>query len=397
LVLGGAAAQVLHALAGLLVARLAGPDAYGDYALAYSLAGAFGFVFLFGLDGILVREVARTPAQVGLLFWSAAAPVLLVSSGLLVLILSLAPGLGYSPQVRAVLLSVAPAVALKALAGLPRAALRGLERFDLDARIQTLAGGFTLILVGFGLSLSTTANGAALGLLAGQALGLSLALLTLQPHLRAKGAYRWAVSFRLVKQAMPLGFAFTLVGAGLRLEMLVLGRWATANELGLYAAALNIAMLPRALSLVSAAFLPRLALAYPHGRRLFVALFKWGWGLHLLLAAGLGLALNLSAKVLLELFYGPSFTTAAPALRLLSAMSALLFLNTYAWQALIALRRPSRIALAALPSLSLAGSLAALLVPRLGITGAALAALARELCQLALLVLFLLKEARASS
>lgn len=397
MVAGGVAAQVLNALSGLLVARLIGSQAYGDYALAFSLAGAFSFAFLFGLDGVLVREVARTPGQAGFLFWSAAVPALIWSSVLLVLILALGLGLGYSQPVRSVLLWIAPAVALKALADLSRSALRGFERFDLDARLQIIVGVFTFILVGLGLSLSTTVYGAALGILAGQAFGLSLATLTLRPLLRPGGAYRWAVSRRLIQQALPLGLAFTMLGAGLRLDMLVLGLWVSANDLGLYAAALNIAMLPRALSLVSAAFLPRLVIANRQGRASFVTLFKWGFSLHFLLAVVMGLTLALAASFLLGLFYGPGYTTAAPALRLLGGMSALLFLNTYAWQLLIALRRPALIALAALLSLSLAGLLAALLVPRLGIGGAGLAALARELCHLALLAFFLLKEIRASS
>jgi len=92
-----------------------------------------------------------------------------------------------------------------------------------------------------------------------------------------------------------------------------------------------------------------------------------------LIPVGAGLAAL--APEVIDLFYGPQYKEAVTPLRLLGAMSALYGINYFAGGALIALDAPGRFRRVAVPMIALNLVLSVLLIPPLGATGAAIAAL----------------------
>ena len=392
LVLGGIAAQGLAGLTGLLVARSLGPAAYGVYAAAFALAGVFAYTFTFGIDGILVREIARHPAQADVIVASAGLPALIWSLLLVLLIIALGAWLGDSSQLGALLLVAAPTTGLRGLVIQARAALRGSERLCLDAIIQSAEAGAVLAFGCIALRLCTSALSAGSGVLLGELLAFSIALFILYTHFGPFQSFQPLVFRRMLRAALPLGLTFTLIGANLRLELLLVGAFSSQNEVGLYAAALGISMLSRPFSLLSAALLPRLAAAHNQVPGAFRALFRQGLLFAAAPGAALGLATSLFASPLLKLLYGPGYLGGASALRILGLASALLFLNTYLWHALIAMHRQGRIAIAVLASLPATLALSCWLVPLYGSAGAALAALGREVIQMAMLSFFVARK-----
>lgn len=392
LVLGGLAAQGLAALTGLMVARLLGPSAYGVYAAAFALVGAFAYTFTFGLDGILVREIARHPAQAGVIVPSAGLPALIWSLVLVVFLIALGAWLGDSSQLGALLLVAAPATGLRGLVVQARAALRGFERLGLDAILQSAEGVAALLLVCAAIRVRPSAFYAGAGILLGELLAFSLALFILHLYFGPFQSFHPLVFRRMLRAALPLGLTFTLIGVNLRLELLLVGVLSSPYEVGIYAAALAITMLSRPLSLLSAALLPRLAAAYGQVPGAFRTLFRRGLLFAAAPGAALGLATSLFASPLLILLYGPDYLGGASALRILGLVSALLFLNTYLWHALIAMDRPGRLAVAVLASLPPALALSCWLVPVRGSVGAAWAALGREALQVAVLSFFVARK-----
>jgi O-antigen/teichoic acid export membrane protein len=392
LVLGGVAAQGLAALTGLLVARSLGPAAYGVYAAAFALVGAFAYTFTFGLDGILVREIARHPAQARVIIPSAGLPALIWSLLLVAFIIALGTWFGDSFQLRALLLVAAPATGLRGLVIQVRAALRGFERMGLDALIQSAEGGAVLALARIALRVRPSALYAGWAILLGELAAFCIALFILHVHIGPFQSFHRLVFRRMLRAALPLGLTFTLVGVNLRLELLLLGALSSQDEVGVYAAALGIVMLSRSLSLVSAALLPRLAAAYAGGVAVFSALFRQGLVIAAATGSLVGLGTSLFAPHLLMLLYGPDYLGGASALRVLAIMGALLFVNTYLWQALIAMNQQGRVGVAVLVSMLATLAISWWLVPVYGSAGAALAALARELLQLAVLSFFVGKR-----
>lgn len=384
LLVGNLAAQALAAGMGLLLARAVGPREYGLYAMAFSLALTFIYTALMGLDSIVPREIARTPEQAGRVALSALVPALLWFPGLVLLILSAGVVLGYSLEVRRLLLPAALVTGVRGLMNLLRSVLRGLERMDLDAAAQGLENGLTLLGVGIVLLLSPTVQRALWAMVAAELLSLLLAGVWVGRLVRPVG---WEArrAWEMLVAAFPLGLTFTLVGLNLRLDVLVLSVYRPARDVGLYSAAVSLVLLARSVGLMAAAFLPRLSALAQRDEAAFARLRDQGLLWMLVPGVGIGITLSLLSPFVIAFFYGAPFLPAAPALRVLGAGTIAVFLNAYFWQVLIARGEQKVIAWTTAVSLLLSLGLAVVLVPRWGATGAAGAALAREIVQSALL------------
>jgi len=113
-----------------------------------------------GLDSVVPQEVARDPERAGHVALSALIPALLWLPVLVLLILGTGLALGYSPQVRALLLPAALVTGVRGLVNLFRSVLRGLERMGLDAAVQAVENGLVLGGVTLALLVSPTIRGA---------------------------------------------------------------------------------------------------------------------------------------------------------------------------------------------------------------------------------------------
>ncbi|MCB0099644.1 MAG: polysaccharide biosynthesis C-terminal domain-containing protein, partial [Caldilineaceae bacterium] len=157
----------------------------------------------------------------------------------------------------------------------------------------------------------------------------------------------------------------------------------------------SIIVLTSAISLVSAAILPRLSALADSNRDEFRNL--WGTGLRytLIIGQGVGMSISWLAPWLIHLLYGVEFTAATPLLRVLGIVATLPFINRYLWDVLIALGEQKSIFLSAIVS-ALATLLCGLFViPIWGVYGAAATAIIREVCQLCVLGYFAFRCAPA--
>lgn len=380
--LGGFVAQGVAAVMGLLLARTVGLAGYGHYAAALALAGAFTRFFLIGLDGIVPREIARTPGEAAPIVAGAVLPALAWGALLTALIVALGTLLGYSAPTMEVLLIVAPLTALRALLVLLRSVFRGGGRLDLDATNQV--GEAVLVLVGalVAIQIAPGVRSAVIGMLAAEIVALIWAAVAVRRA--APGAYRprAARARALLLAAIPLGTTFALLEFNLRLEALLLATFHPEREVGLYSAALGVTMLFSSIGFLSTALLPRMATLSRDDGAAFHAFWAQGCRYVLSLGAATGVTTAALAPTLIDLFYGHQFAGAAPALRLLSVMLVVLFVNRYLWNVLIALDQQAAIARAVGLALAVTLALGLLLIPTLGIVGAALTAIAREAAQL---------------
>ncbi len=384
LLVGNLVAQVLGAAVGLLLARWVGPHGYGLYATAFSLAMTFTYTALMGMDSIVPREVARNPIWAGRVALSALIPALLWFPVLVLLIFGAGMALGYSLEVRALLLPAALIMGIRGLVGLFRSVLRGLERMELDAAVQGLETGLALIGSVLALLLSPSVQRALWAMVGAETLSLILAGIWVSQLARPFG-WEARLARDMVVAALPLGLTFTLVGLNMRLDTLALSLFQPAREVGLYNAAVSLMMLARSVGLMAAAFLPRLSFLAQQDEAAFARLRDQGVLWMLVPAIGIGVTMSLLSPFLITLLYGAPFLPAAPVLRVLGVGTIAVFLNAYFWQVLIARGGQGTIACTTAASLLLSLALAAVLVPRWGALGAAGTVLAREILQLVLL------------
>ena len=384
LVGGNLAAQVLATAMGLLLARGMGPHGYGLYATVFSLAMAFTYATLIGLDSIVPREVARNPQEAGRVALSAFYPALLWFPGLVLLILGTGWALGYPSNIRTLLLPAALVTGVRGLVNLLRSVLRGLERMDLDAAVQTAENGLALVGVFVALCLSPSVLDAMLAILIAEILSVILAGVWVDRLARPLG-WESRLAKEMLTAALPLGLTFTLIGLNMRLDILLLSLFRPAQEVGLYNAALSLMMLARSVSLMAAAFLPQLSALAQRDEKTFARLRDQGLQWILVSGVGIGVGMGILAPFLLSFLYGAPFLPAAPALRVLAGASIAMFLSTYFWQVLIAQGEQRTIAWITGSSMAFSVGVALVLIPWWGTVGAAIAALAREMLQVILL------------
>ncbi|MFH1060898.1 MAG: oligosaccharide flippase family protein [Pseudomonadota bacterium] len=363
----------------IIAARNLGSADFGRFNYALNLAGLALVGMDLGLNLLLIREVARRPAELGR--WLGSLLVIKLGlAGLIIAGLGLAlTGLG-EDQVRLVL-AVAAMQALWGLAELGAAGLSASQRMDQEALAKNLARLTALVLAGALLWAGAGLWGLVIGL-AGGNLVAALGCLGLVRRLMP-----WRVGLdraflgSLIKNGLPLALTgvFTLIYSRVDVVMLpALGRpW---PEVGWYTAAVRVTdALAILAALVAAALLP--VLSDLAGRRAaeFKALYRQGMSLVLLLGLPLAVGLWAQRQAVCDLLYGPGYAPSASAFLWLAPCLGLIFINYLQLNTLYALGRQRLTAWSAGLALLVNVLLNWLLIPIHGYLAAAAATLAGEL------------------
>jgi O-antigen/teichoic acid export membrane protein len=186
---------------------------------------------------------------------------------------------------------------------------------------------------------------------------------------------------RLLRRALPLGANGVLSLLSVRIELFVLGLWATERAAGLFNSALNLVLpllvVPSAICAGAMPALTREAL-----RREGPVRARTSLTLALLAApAAVGLAL---VPGVVGMLFGGKYADAAPTLRVLSLVVPVVFMNALLLHALIAVGHAARVARLTAVRTVIAAAAAVVLIPRAGATGAALGFFAAETALLVL-------------
>lgn len=388
---GEAVARIATMAVALLVARRFGPEALGDYGFAIAVASILGSVPDFGLHLYTVREIARSPLEARRVFWKVHWVKLALTG--LVVTFTLAFSVWIIPGgERAVLLGIfATRAVLHSFSQATMAVFRAFERMHYLAIQQLTNAAVVCAWITVSHFLAGGLPVVAAGLVAGQTAETLLGWSILR---------RWPQSFRvvwpcgavksLVLACLPIGVTAMLLSVSLRMDVLVLSRYVGGAELGQFSAAIwfvTAAFLGA--SLLTSVLFPKLARLLaspsPRGGNYVGSLLKnalWVGGLA-------GLAVWLSAPVLVRMMWGNEFVPAIVTLRSLTPALPLVFLNTILFYVFVASGRQV-VCLVALSTGVLFGI--AFSVPMsasYGAVGCALAGVARELVVNATYLLFL--------
>ncbi len=359
----------------VVLAKLSTPEAVGAFALAYALSAP---VFL--LAGLSLRASQATDAARGFRFADylgvrvAGMAVAFAFTGAIVALSS------YDAATTLVVLTVAAAKAIEGLSDVHYGALQQHERMRPIAVSLVLRGVLSVASVAAVLR----AGGSLVAAVAALALGWAAVLLVhdlpaAAPILRAQGERgrprldRRAAA-RLVATCLPLGAVMMLVSLQVNVPRYVIERRLGAAELGVFAALASLITVGNVVvSALGQAVTPRLA-TYFHERR--IGAFRRLLMLLVLAGAALGtagVAVSLAAgEPILRLLFGARYAGRADVLVVLMGAGLVLYVSSFLGYGLTAARRFG-IQLPIFAATTLAGAGACLwLVPRLGLTGAAL-------------------------
>lgn len=354
----------------VVLARTLGADGKGRFALVLLLSQLAALAIGLGLDraiGVTVaRSVATARASLGnALAWTAVVGGLAALAGLALAATAAVPNLAPSDVLFAALalpLELLVSVGLLALLG--RRLLGAYNATRLLRRAVLLVGLGIVALAGLDLRAALAANLAAL--LAGVAL-LLLAL-------RRGGVTPARPETRLLREQLRYGirswpgsFAERLQ---FRADLFLVNAFVGVTATGVYSVATSVAetlwYIPAALGVV---IFSRVAAAGMEAAPLTSAVTRVTLAFGLVVGA---LAVVL-APIGVELLYGPTFRDAGPALQLLLPGIVAYGVVSVLSQFLLAAGAPGRSTLVLLAGLTLNLAANALLIPRLGIIGAAMA------------------------
>ena len=390
LTVGAFIGALAYAIRGLIVARVVGPEGYGDFVLAIILASTFMYGFMLGMDVIIPRELAQTPSSLAVLLPSVFIPAVIWSVLLVFLIYGLGYLFQYSREVLILLLFTGPIVAIQALTSLIRSVYRGMERMELDTYSRIVEGVLGLVLVGSIALLTASILSSTIAFFVSVVLAFLVFLWWALRLISGRISFDRSLFKRILYASLPLGIAVIVAQSGQSISTLTLGKLASSQDVGFYGAALGCAMMLRPLHLAySSAFLPRLSAQALFSIDKPLAAHESGLRYALVISLPVGVATLMLAPFLIRLFYGEQYIEGVQALRILGLAGIFLFINTYFWQVFAALGSAKAVLNISIASILVALILALLLIPTFGTMGAAMAELSREAIQLFLFILLL--------
>lgn len=371
----------------LALARALGESLYGVYGAVGSFIAVGTSLVNFGMGPIVIRDVARRPDQAGKYLTA----TLVMQSALALLAYILVNGAaalgGYPADVRAFLALAAVSLLVDVLGNMTNDILLAQERMVTASLVAVghvallLALAGAALLAGWGLWGVYTAT-----IAAGLARSAALWLL-LRGGVRPRWPFDRAVALPLLRNGAPLALAAFLSLAYQHADKLMTARFIGPAETGHLTAAFVIVfgVVELLNTTILTATYPLMARYYGDGERFGLMAGKLAF-FTLVFILPLALSVSLFAAEIAVPLFGPGFAPTADALRILIWYAlASMVANVFAQALMVQNRQRSLLGIRAS---GLAGNIAlnAVLIPRLGVAGAALASLAAESVVLVVLV-----------
>lgn len=361
--------------ASLIYARALGPHGYGLYAYVIAWATVLGIPAALGLPAYLVREGARMPA--GLRWMRRWGDKRMLASGLVAAILMACAW--FIPQAagaRWLFVVAAFLPLLNSLVSL-RAALLRAKGWVARSQWPSMVAAPALMLAAIaalwfirGRLYPIDLVGALLG-----AALLRLVINDLQLRKAASGPHTAPEPSVRLRAALPFMWVGGLYLLNSRIDLIMLGAINGAHDAGIYAVATRAAALvPFIAAAANMVLAPRIARLYHAGDHTLLQRMITSAARRVLIASlPLALLLMIAAWWLLDWLYGAAFTPAARPLQILAAaqLAVLLFGSVGTILNMADQERKSMVGLAIAVVLNIV--LNAILIPRLGPMGAAIA------------------------
>jgi len=253
LAFSGVFTTIVYGLAFIAIARLLGPSSYGIYAIAVSIAGAFGAVGNFGVATYFERHITmlalRKNRELSLTVASGLLLIVLLGSAITIigLVFSglLSAAIFHSTSYVLVLYVALVSIVFSMLYGVSHGALIGFNDGKGSAAVSiiyTLTQTFVsvgLVLYGYGVL------GAVTGLLAGLVLGSIAALARISRHMHVGISINMAEFAKRIKSI--LSFSLPIAGSNFmaalpsNIAVVLMGVYTLASTVGNYSVAARVA------------------------------------------------------------------------------------------------------------------------------------------------------------
>lgn len=310
----------------VVLARYLGATVVGEFTVAASLWTIMGVLINFGMDTLLVKEIARTPARAPELLGTtivARTLLYLLSCGIVALYAQVAH-FSATEDVLLVLLGIAQLVTQIYLA--TQATLQGLERMEyvslasILSRITNTALGIAVLLLGFGV------YGIGVVTILAMVVGLAIQLYFLRRYVAIRTSLNPQRLWAILRAGLPyLASSLGLVAYG-QVDVLVISALVDTSQVGWYGSASRLFGTFMFFPVIfTTAIFPALTRAYANASDSLPRIIRKSFDMMLVLSIPLGFGLFVIADPLVLLLYGTDFAQSGPIL----ALMGLVLIPTY--------------------------------------------------------------------
>ena len=305
--------MVVALFVGVYVARYLGPECFGLLSYAGSFVGLFTALATLGLDGIMVRELVKTPEcrneLLGTAFWLKAGGAILMWIGIGVAV----PFTNNDAQTNTLIVIIAFAVIFQAFNVIDlnyQAEVK--SKYVVYAQLVSLVISSITKLIFVWIS-APLVWFACVFLL--DAVVRSIGFLAMYLQNTGKVWYwkwRWQTARVLLKDSWPLILSGMVISIYMKIDQVMIKEMLGASEVGIYAAAVRITQTLYVIPMVIAVSLyPKLVELHKRDRKEMVILIQSCCDSLVFVAITIAIIITISANQLILLLFGSAYSRAA--------------------------------------------------------------------------------------
>lgn len=373
--------RVIRAAIVIFSARLLGAAEYGVFSYAIAIAGFLTIFADIGLSSVLTREAVKTPELRHSYFSTAFGIKLFLVVINIGLVLFVAPLVTKLEGAKILLPIVAFILVFDTLREFGFGLNRVFERMEREAFVKVVTN-LAIVIFGFWLLLSfKSAYALSVAYMIGSGIGFIVTCWILRDHLRdLAGSFNLRLVKPILSVAWPIGLLGVLGAIMINTDMVMLGWWLDAEQVGYYSSAQKIIQL---LYIIPTLFA---SAAFPIFTRLYSANpDRFKQVLEKMVSASIGIALPIAiggvlfANEVISLFYGAEYLPASLTFGILTSTVVIVYPSVVITNALFAINEQKRFVTFVLVGAITNAFFNALLIPRFGIEGAAFATLGSQI------------------
>lgn len=385
----GAASALLLLVLLVAAGRTLGEADYGRFSFALALATILEVLMDFGLKEVVTRNVARDRSVASHLVSHVFGVKLLLSTGGLATITTLAFLLRPEPDVRLACVLLGLSAVLRSYLLTARHLLNGLERFGLDSvvlvsdRLLLLVLGLAALGAGYGVL------GLSVAFVAGRAAAFAIAYAIARSQVGPLNVGVDRTQWRmLIRAAAPFGLFIAVLNLYSYVDTVMLGVMRTDAETGLYSAAYRVYEgIVSLASIMGTVAGPQLARQFVTNRARHAWLARYAVGGALVAAVPIAIGTLFTAPWLLAMLFGTGFGAGAGVLRILAVGLVCVFPLQVMHAVAISVNEERVLIRAATAGCIVKVVFNTVLIPTWGIAGAALSTVASETASFAVILL----------
>lgn len=303
----------------IAIARLYGPEEFGQFSIAFTIANICIIIADFGFDVLLTTEIAKdlnNAVSIGRRYFSL--KIVFVSVSLLIMII-ISSFETFSENSRMLIYSLTLYVMFTTLMNFFYAIFRGFQKFEFETKVSFITNSSLLIFIGILGLLNASILELMLAFVVARGIGLYISISKIT---KLVGANILKINFEnwrfIIGQVMIFGFHFLFGNLFFQLDTILLGIWDSDYAVGIYQSAFKIMLLLLIIPDIAInSVLPVLSRLYIESIEKWREFSKLLYKLILFIALPIALILFFYSEKIVFLIYGSTqFSEAIPVLKI---------------------------------------------------------------------------------